>query len=120
MHRALQRLDQFVSFNFIAAPVAFQKSVEHTSGPQLPGFEGDVISILHLYFTFLKNEKGLPQRLASTQPSGRIFSSFKRLDRLEASKNTAFLKKLLLIMIFYRCESRKTPKTRFSVPLCDP
>src|SRR5437762_4684798 len=58
MHRAFQRLDQFVSFNLIAAPVAFQKSVEHTRDPQLPGFEGDVISILHLYFTFLKMRRG--------------------------------------------------------------
>src|SRR5438128_6695481 len=90
MHRALQRLDQFVSFNFIAAPVAFQKSVEHTSGPQLPGFEGDVISILHLYFTFLKDDKGPSEHVASMQPSGRIFSHFKRLVLLEAVNTTTF------------------------------
>src|SRR5437762_11653382 len=74
MHRAFLRLDQFVTFNFMAARVAFQKSIEHNRGPQMPGFESDVISILHLYFTFLRNENGLPKRLASTQPSGSIFS----------------------------------------------
>ena len=47
MHRAFQRLHQFVFFNVIAAPVAFQKKVEFPGVARLPAFEGDVIYILH-------------------------------------------------------------------------
>src|SRR5213593_527018 len=47
MHRAFRRLYQFVFFNVIAAPVAFQKKVELPGVARLPAFEGDVIYILH-------------------------------------------------------------------------
>src|SRR5437867_2165933 len=60
MHRAFQRLDQFVFFNVIAAPVAFQTSVEYPRGVQVPEFERDGIYILHRIFTCFKNVKGLP------------------------------------------------------------
>src|SRR6266704_5385363 len=43
MHRAFQRLDQFVSFNLIAAPAAFQKSVAYSRGVKLLEHQGHVI-----------------------------------------------------------------------------
>src|SRR2546427_4300844 len=47
MHRAFRRLYQFVFFNVIAAPVAFQKKVEFPMVARLPACEGEVIYILH-------------------------------------------------------------------------
>jgi len=76
MHRAFQRLDQFVSFNLIAAPVAFQKSADYSRGVQLLEHQGDAICFRHRISPPSKNEKGLPEAASLLAAQWKDFSPF--------------------------------------------